>query len=531
MPLAATKKLSLARKTGRRAPLVLVILDGWGINPQTKGNAIALAKKPVLDLVYKNYPHTKLEAASTYVGLPPGQPGNSEAGHMNIGAGRVIEQDAVTISKSISNGTFFKNPAFLQAAKHVNDHHSSVHLMGLLSENSSPHADNDHIISLLSFFLAKTKGKIYLHLFTDGRDSPKFAALKVLSQYKSVFNGGRVAVASIMGRFYAMDRKKFWSRTQAAYQAMVLGRGRRVKSAIEAVSQAYNREESDEFISPSVIIKKGRPVTLISDHDAVIFFNLRSDRARQLAKVFAQEDFEKKNKRAFRRIKFPKDLMFVALTDFGPDLDNIITAYPGVDIPDTLPVALHGRRQLYIAETEKYAHVSYFFNGGYDHTLVGELRINIPSPDVDSYDQRPEMSTERMINYVIKEIKKFSYDFITINIASPDMIGHTGNLPAAVRAVEVVDKALGKLKSAVLAPGGTLIITGDHGNVEQMINPQTGEVDTEHSTFPVPFIIVSDRKKYKLRRSGQLANIAPTILDMLGLKKPKLMTAKSLIIK
>lgn len=512
-------------------PLVLVVLDGWGVNPEKKGNPQAQAQTPVLDALYKKYPHTKLAASSSAVGLPLGQPGNSEAGHMNIGAGRVVEQDAVIISKSINNGTFFKNPAFLQAAKKVEDHHSQVHLMGLLSDSSSPHADNDHLLSLLSFFLAKTKQKIYLHLFTDGRDSPRFAALKLLGQYKSVFNNGRVKVASVMGRFYAMDRKKAWARTKLAYNALVLGKGHLVKSAVEAVSQAYNRGESDEFIQPSVVVKNGRPLGAIGDHDALIFFNLRSDRARQLAKVFGQNDFESKNLGSFRRLHLPKNLLFVTLTDFGPDLDNIITAYPGMDIPDTLPVVLHSLRQLYIAETEKYAHVTYFFNGGYDHPIAGETRVNIPSQNVDSYDQAPAMSTPEITRYVVQVIHKASFDFVTINYASPDMVGHSGNLAAATKAIEILDQHLGVLIKAVLARHGTVIITADHGNVEEMLDLQTGEVNTEHSTFPVPFILVGDQKKYKLKSNGQLANIAPTILDILKISKPKLMSAHSLIKK
>ncbi|MBP9802236.1 2,3-bisphosphoglycerate-independent phosphoglycerate mutase [Patescibacteria group bacterium] len=510
------------------APLVLAILDGWGIWKETEGNAIALAKTPVMDSLYKKYSNTLINASGKYVGLPDGQPGNSEAGHMNIGAGRIIEQDAITISKSINNGTFFKNPAFFQATKHVAQYKSDIHLMGLLSDGSSPHADNDHLLSLLSFFVNKTKANIYLHLFTDGRDSPQFAALKVLEKYKNIFERQRIQVATVMGRFYAMDRKKSWSRTELAFKALVNGQGIKVNSAAEGVSQAYNRGESDEFIKPTVVLKNKRPVATIKDKDAVVFFNLRSDRARQLAKAFVQAEFEKKNPNSFKRGHVFKNLLFVALTDFGPDLDSILTAFPGIDLPETLPMALKDLRQLYLAETEKYAHVTYFFNGGYDHIVAGEERVNIPSKDVDSYAQTPAMSTQELASYVSKVVTEKKFDFICVNFASPDMVGHTGDLQAGIKAVEVVDRELGKLIQVVSQAKGTVIVTADHGNIEEMIDLKTKEVDTEHSTNLVPFIIVN-KNKYTLVKNGALANIAPTILDILQIEKPKLMSAKSLI--
>ncbi|MBT4349513.1 2,3-bisphosphoglycerate-independent phosphoglycerate mutase [bacterium] len=509
-------------------PLVLVILDGWGLWKETEGNAIAQAKTPVMDGLYKQYPHTKINASEKEVGLSKNQPGNSEAGHMNIGAGRVVEQDSISISKSINNGTFFKNPAFLQAATQVTKNKSDIHLIGLLSDKSSPHADNDHILSLLSFFVNKTDRNIYLHLFTDGRDSPQFAAARILEKYKIIFDRKRIKIATIMGRFYAMDRKKTWDRTETAYKAMVLGQGIEVESASEAVNQAYNRGESDEFIQPTVIVKNKKPIATIKDKDAVIFFNLRSDRARQLAKVFAQTNFEKKNKGAFKPKKKFKNLLFVALTDFGPDLDNILTAFPGIDIPETLPFTLRDLRQLYIAETEKYAHVTYFFNGGYDHVIAGEDRVEIPSKDVDSYSTVPAMSTKEVNIHVRKVIKEDKYDFICVNFASPDMVAHTGDLVAGIKAVEVVDTELGKLVNTVLKKNGTIIVTADHGNIEEMINLETKEIDTKHSINPVPLIVIN-HIKYKLRKNGKLADIAPTILDILDLPKPKLMQAKSLI--
>src|SRR3989339_585800 len=470
-------------------PLVLVILDGWGISKVTEGNAIAQAKTPVMDSLYQKYPNILINASGKHVGLPSEQPGNSEAGHMNIGAGRVIEQDSIAISKSINNGTFFKNPAFLQAAKHVTKNKSDLHLLGLLSDGSSPHADNDHLLSLLSFFVNKTKANIYLHLFTDGRDSPQYAALKVLEKYKDIFNRQRIQISTVIGRFYAMDRKKDWPKTKLAYDALILGKGIQVADAPEAISQAYNRGESDEFIKPSVILKNKKPFGLIKDNDAVVFFNLRSDRARQLTKTFVQTDFEKKNPGSFKRAKNFKNLLFVALTDFGPDLDSILTAYPGVDIPETLP---------------------------------------IPSQNVDSYAQMPAMSTREVARYVTEAVQKNQFDFICVNFASPDMVGHTGDLQAGIKAVEIVDQELGKIVKAVLAKSGTLIVSADHGNIEEMINLQTKEIDTEHSTNLVPFIIVN-HAKYQLVKTGALANISPTILQILNLAKPKLMSAKSLL--
>ncbi|MCB9802777.1 2,3-bisphosphoglycerate-independent phosphoglycerate mutase [Candidatus Nomurabacteria bacterium] len=512
----------------KNLPLVLVILDGWGVWKETEGNAIALAKTPVMNSLYKKYPNILINASGKYVGLPTEQPGNSEAGHMNIGAGRIIEQDAITISKSINNGTFFKNPAFLQAVKHVSKYNSDIHLMGLLSDGSSPHADNDHLLSLLSLFVNKTKANIYLHLFTDGRDSPQFAALKILEKYKNIFERQRIKIATIMGRFYPMDRKKSWDRTELAFNALVKGEGIKVESAAEGVSQAYNRGESDEFIQPTVVFENKKPVATIKDQDAIIFFNLRSDRARQLSKVFVQKDFEKKNPGSFKRGKVFKDLLFVALTDFGPDLDSILTAFPGIDIPETLPIALRDLRQLYLAETEKYAHVTYFFNGGYDHVVAGEERVEIASKDVDSYAKVPEMSSKELSTYVVKSVIQNKFDFICVNFASPDMVGHTGDLKAGIKAVEVVDQELGKIIEAVKKVKGTVIVTADHGNVEEMINLKTKEVDTEHSVNLVPFIVISNQK-YQLKKTGVLANIAPTILDILGLTKPKLMKEKSLI--
>ncbi len=517
------------QKQSNNLPLILVILDGWGIAEPNRGNAVTLAKTPVMNRLRERYPYTELCASGNCVGLPPFQSGNSEAGHMNIGAGRLVEQDSVKISKSINDGTFFKNAAFLEAIRHVKKNKTKLHLMGMLSEGSSPHSDPDHIVALV--VLAKNFGvkDVILHLFTDGRDSPKFASLKMVNFIEKSFKNNE-CVGTIMGRFYAMDRKKEWERTEKAYNALVLGQGKKAESAEEAISESYNRGETDEFIEPYVITKDDKITPRIGDGDSVIFFNLRSDRARQLAKVFVQSDFNGKNPGSFKRKKILKNLRFVAMTDFGPDLDSILTAYPAVDIVETLPMALKSLRQLYIAETEKYAHVTYFFNGGYVGTVAGETQFMIPSPHVKYYDETPCMSSKPLARTIVDNVKKGKYDFTVLNFAAPDMIGHTGDLKAGIKCISCVDKELGKIVNAYLRKGGTVVITADHGNIEEMINLKTGEVDTEHSTNPVPFLVVNDKmKKMKLKKNGSLSDVAPTILELLGVKKPKEMTGRSLI--
>ncbi|MFA5358454.1 MAG: 2,3-bisphosphoglycerate-independent phosphoglycerate mutase [Patescibacteria group bacterium] len=512
---------------GKKYPTVLCVLDGFGIAPKSKANAISLAKMPTYDFLWKKFPHTALQASGKYAGLPTKQAGNSEAGHMNIGAGRVVEQDAVRVSESIADGTFFKNPAFAAAIKHVTRNKSDVHLMGMLSNDQSAHADPNYLNALLELFRLKGCPRVYLHLFTDGRDSPPYLAIKLLQRLRKRFKDGEV-MATIMGRFYAMDRKKDWSRTKAAYEAMVLGKGFIVDDPQDAILHAYGKKLTDEFIPPSVVYDKKRPAGTIKDGDAVIFFNLRSDRARQLAKPFVQKDFEVKG--GFRREKILNNLYFVALTDFGPDLDSVVTAYPSVDLLGTLPMVVDTRPQLYIAETEKYAHVTYFFNGGYADPVAGEERIRISSVDVSRYDKKPAMSAREITAMVLKSLNKNKHEFITINFANPDMIGHTGNIPATVQCLEVVDKCLEKIYDAIKEKDGNFIITSDHGNCDAMLDLRTGEVLTEHSKNPVPFILgCSKFKKVKIRK-GVIGDVAPTILEVMGIKKPVQMKGRSLII-
>ena len=511
-------------------PFLLIILDGWGIAPAGGGNAISLAKTPVITNLTESYPSMLLEASGISVGLPKGQDGNSEAGHMNLGAGRIVEQDVRIISQSINTGLFFKNPAFLTAINHVKKFNSNMHLIGLLSSWQSPHVELDHIVALLTLLKYRKVKNVFLHLFTDGRDSPKFEAIKLIKNLKEHFKNSE-KVATIIGRFYAMDRNKKWERTREAYELITEGKGIKAKNAEEAIISAYNRGQSDEFIQPTVIYKNSKPTALIKDNDAVIFFNLRSDRARQLTKTFTQEKFTEKNLGSFKRNKVLKNLLFVALTEFGPDLGNILTAYPSKDIPDTLPMVLRDKKQLYLAETEKYAHVTYFFNGGYADPVASESRLMIPSPILMSYDKKPEMSAGEITDKILEFLRKKQFDFYVINYANPDMIGHTGNLTAGIKAVEFVDHCVGLVVKEVFKNNGQLIITADHGNIEEMINLKTGEIDTEHSTNPVPFILLNqDLKNKKVRKDGILGDVAPTILDILEIDKPKAMTRRSLLI-
>lgn len=527
--MSSLKKFSPAENT----PLMLMILDGWGIADANRGNAIALAKTPVIDSLLEKYPNTKLFAHGKYVGLPGKQVGNSEAGHMNIGAGRLVEQDAVKISRSIEDGTFFKNSAFLGAIRHVRKMNSRMHVMGMLSNGQSPHSDPGHLLALLSLLKKNKIENVYLHLFTDGRDSPKYASLQLIDDLqKNFFNNEKIV--TVMGRFYAMDRKKKWERTESAYKALVLGKGKRALSAQSAITESYNRGESDEYIEPYIIGKDKDQDSRIKDGDSVIFFNLRSDRGRQLAKVFVQNDFQRMNPGTFVREKILEHLYFVAMTDFGPDLDEILTAFPGIDLDMTLPMCLKDLRQIYLAETEKYAHVTYFFNGGYSGRVAGEDQFMVDSPDVKSYDQTPAMSSgllaKKAIESLVREQGMSQYDFTLLNFAAPDMVGHTGNLEAAIKCCEAVDSCVGKICEAYLRANGTVVITADHGNIEEMINLETGEIYTEHTTNQVPFAVIGKNfnKKIKFRKNGVLGDIAPTILKILNIKKPKEMSGRSL---
>ncbi len=522
-------------KTQHRTPFVLAILDGWGRRPgkPAPDDPTRRARTPFIRELEAHYPHALLGASGQDVGLPAGQDGNSEAGHLNLGAGRVVEQDAVYISQSIKDGSFSKNHALLAALSHVKQYHSSLHLMGLLSNYNSGHASPDHFFALLKLAAAHHVGPVYIHFFTDGRDSPKYDAVKFLGEVQRRLKHGE-KVATLTGRFYGMDRKKFWPRTEQTYNLLTRGQGIAQESGETALRHAYNRGESDEYLSPTVITDAHhKPLGSIRDKDAVIFFNLRSDRARQLAKPFVQAKFERENKGSFKRWKVLKNLCFVALTDFGPDLGNILTAFPSRDIQHTLPMALAGLKQLYLAENEKYAHMTYFFNGGYDHPVAGEQRLVVPSPNVASYDRAPAMAAASLTQAVERAVRHQGFEFVGINFANADMVGHTGNYTACLKALEVIDHCLARLGRLVVARGGTLLVTADHGNVEETVNQKTGEIDTEHSVNPVPCLLYRPefRGRSFARRRGILGDVAPTILDLLRLPKPKEMTRPSLFHK
>jgi len=510
-------------------PQILIVMDGWGISDEQPDNPIAVAKTPTYNMLWEKYIHTTLSASGEDVGLLAGQDGNSEAGHMNIGAGRIVKQDVSVISKSIENGTFFKNSAFIAAIDHVQKSGGDLHCMVLLSNKNSGHSNPEHLRAFLKLTRDQHVKKVFLHLFTDGRDTPKHAGLGFLRALEEELQPTE-RIATIMGRLY-LDRKKNWRRTEAAYNALVLGEGKLVQKPEQAVKQAYATGQTDEFIEPAIISLTDADYGRISEGDSVVFLNLRSDRARQLTKPFVQKTFEQMNKDTFTRKRILQDLTFVAMTDFGPDLDHVLTAYPSPDIDGTLPWVLRKYRQLYIAEGEKYAHMTYFFNGGHPDPVGGEDRIFVASPHVDSYDKTPEMSAREITKNVLKYLKKGTYDFYGINFANADMIGHTGNLAAAIQAVEVIDECLGKIISVVLAQNGVVYVTADHGNVEKIMNVETGEILTEHTSNPVPFFIVTNRDlgvKQTLP-IGKLADIAPTILDVMGIEPSREMTGRSLI--
>ncbi len=520
-----------SKKRGNVRPMVLVICDGLGSAPAGfRGNAVLMAKTPTLMGLWEGYPHTELFAHGQHVGLPKHQPGNSEAGHLNLGAGRVVMQDAVLISNAIEDGTFFKNTAFIEALKHVKKYGTKVHLMGLVSTGNSPHASMDHLYGLLELCRRQDVGDVRLHLFTDGRDGPRFAATELVHEIESRLRPGE-RIASLMGRFYPMDRNKNWNRLDLAYHAIVNGQGVSAPSAEAGLLAAYNRGETDEFIVPTVVTDRDhRPIGTVGDNDAVIFFNLRSDRARQFSKTFLLNDFETSQPGAFKRRRVAHNIRFVAMTDFGPDLQHVLTAFPGRDVKNSLPAVLQDLKQLYAAESEKYSHITFFFNGGFDDSHFNEEHLRIESLRIPRFDMAPEMRAEELASAVLKKLHTGNYHFIAMNFANADMVGHTGNLEASIRAVEVLDACIGRIWKEVKTLGGHLVVTADHGNVEQMIDGSTGAIETEHSTNPVPFIVAGPGLEgFRELPRGVLADVAPTILDLMGIRPPEEMNGRSLL--
>lgn len=505
-------------------PVALIILDGFGLREETHGNAVAQAKKPNFDRLWSAYPHTRLTAQGEAVGLPEGQMGNSEVGHLNIGAGRIVYQDLTRITKSIREGDFFENETLLGAVRHAKQNGKKLHLYGLLSDGGV-HSHIAHCFALLE--LAKKEGlsEVYVHAFLDGRDVAPDSAVGYLTQLQEkIKEVGIGRIATVQGRYYAMDRDKRWDRVEKSYRAMVYGEGPAYQDPILAVKESYEKSVMDEFVMPTVIVgEDGKPVGLVEEGDAVVFFNFRPDRAIQLSNVFTNEDF-----RGFDRgDKFPKNLYFVCLTLFAESVGGYV-AYKPKELDNTLGEVLvqQGKTQLRIAETEKYPHVTFFFSGGRDIQLPGETRILINSPKVATYDLQPEMSAYEVADAAVKEIEAEKHDAIILNFANPDMVGHSGMLEPTIKAVEATDECLGKVVDAILAKGGAAVIIADHGNADMVIDDQ-GRPFTAHTTNPVPCIVT--KAGVSLREGGVLADVAPTLLTLLELPQPKEMTGKTLI--
>jgi len=509
----------------------LIILDGWGIAPPSTSNAITLAKKPHWDRLWADYPAAELGATGKNVGLEDNKMSGSETGHMNIGAGRIVPQDSFYISESIKNKSFFNNAALLEAIGHAKNNRSRLHVMGLMGDYDSPHSDPEHFRAILKLAKNNNLKEVYCHFFTDGRDSYPRSAREHLKNFKKIMlKEGIGKIATLGGRFYAMDRVKNWKRLTRAFEAMVFANGEKADSPEEAIDNAYEKDLNDEHILPTVIREASQPVAKIRNNDSIIFFNLRSDRARQFSKLFTALDKEKIIKDDMPVIDKIKNLFFVALTDFGHDLE-IKTVFPKHNIMETLPMVLREKKQIYISESEKFAHITYFFNGGYTHRVADEDRFKIDSPQTDSYDKLPEMSAGKITEKVLECVKAGKYDFLAVNFANADMVGHSGNLRATIKAVEFLDKQIGRIYQEILSSGGTMLITADHGNAEKMFDEKTGQPYTFHTKNPVPFLAVGKKiKKRKLKSGGVLGNIAPTILEIMELEKPYLMNRESLLI-
>lgn len=540
----------------------LVILDGWGLASSGPGNAVTLANTPNINKFWASFPHTQLLAAGEAVGLPRGEAGNTETGHLNIGAGRIVYQDLQRITTAIADGSFFQNKVFSDAVNHVKSNKSNLHLLGLIGA-SGIHSNLEHLYALIQ--LAAKQGlsnNVFLHLFTDGRDSPPTSSIQYVKKIKEVIMRERAGqIASVMGRYWAMDRDRRWDRTERAYRALTEGQGNPVKNPEEAIESSYKEGKTDEFIEPSLVIDEtGKPFGLIKDNDAVIFFNFRIDRPRQLTAAFVAKDFtdnsllldfdpylekyEKTNlvakishyQKVFDRKIFLNNLFFATMTEYSRSLVSagIKVAFlpEAVEMPLGRIISEANLKQLRIAESEKERFVTYYFNGLRENAFSGEDRLIIPSPNVPTYDQKPEMSAYEITdNLISKTSDNLNYSFVLVNFANPDMVAHTGSIGPAVKACSVLDECLGKIANSVMAAGGTLIISADHGNVEEMINNQTGQIDTEHNANPVPFIVISKELlgKSQTLASGILADIAPTILSILGIDKPSSMTGRSLL--
>lgn len=513
-----------------RPVTALIIMDGFGIREETYGNAIKAAGIPKITKLMQEYPYVTMGASGMDVGLPDGQMGNSEVGHTNIGAGRIVYQELTRITKSIIDGDFFTNEALVSACQNAKKNGGKLHLIGLLSDGGV-HSHIDHLIALLR--LAKQQGldNAYVHGLMDGRDVPPHSGKGFTEQLQGEMDKLSFGkIATITGRYYGMDRDKRWDRVSLAYNAIAAGQGvATAPDAVTAVAQSYEKDVTDEFIDPTVILENGKPVTTVEDGDSIIFFNFRPDRARELTRPFIEPDFAD-----FERIGGYKKVTYVCMTQFDATFKNVQVAFHPQSLDNTFGqyLAQHHKTQVRIAETEKYAHVTFFFNGGVEEPNPGEDRILIPSPKVATYDLQPQMSAPEVTEKALDAIRSGKYDVMILNYANCDMVGHTGDMDAAIAAVKTVEDGVVQLLDAILATGGSAIVTADHGNADMMIDEVNGGAFTAHTTFPVPFILVSPQHKgATLRTDGRLCDIAPTMLDMMNLPKPAEMTGKSMIVK
>ncbi len=521
--------------TRRPRPFVLIVMDGWGVNPRKEGNAIALARTPNIDKLARDWPHTTVRTSGEAVGLPDGQMGNSEVGHQNIGAGKRVLQDYTRVSESIRDGSFFQNAALLKAIEHVRKNQSQLHICGLLG-NGGVHAHETHIEALLRLAQRHDIERVYIHAFTDGRDTSPTGGVEFMellqARAREINSEHPAKIATVTGRYYAMDRDNRWDRTGATYLAMTRAEGQKAISAVAAIQQAYEKKVTDEFILPTVIMENEQPVGVVKAGDALIHYNFRPDRARQLTKAFVLATLPPQAEGKFDRGPRLNDLEYVMMTEYEEGLDADV-AYRAdvVDMPLARVISEVGLRQFHTAETEKYAHVTYFINGRRETPFPGEERGMVPSPKVPTYDLQPEMSAAGITDTAVEHIRSGDYDLVIMNYANADMVGHTGVIEAAIKAVETVDTGVGRVVEATLAVGGGLLITADHGNAEQLIEYDTGKPFTAHTTFPVPlYLVVPQFAQAHLRSDGILADVSPTILQILGIPQPKDMTGHSLLV-
>lgn len=510
-----------------KKPVVLMILDGYGLNEKPEGNAVALANTPVMDKLMSEYPFVRGNASGMAVGLPEGQMGNSEVGHLNMGAGRIVYQELTRITKEIQDGDFFKNEALLNAMSNCKKNNSALHTFGLLSDGGV-HSHITHLFGLLEMAKREGLSKVYVHAFLDGRDTAPTSGKEFMKELCDKMEEiGIGEVATVTGRYYAMDRDNRWDRVEKAYKALTQGEGIEAECPIKAIEDSYAADVTDEFVKPTVIIKNGAPVATIQTGDSVVFFNFRPDRAREITRTFCADEFN-----GFERPERIKTT-YVCFTEYDVTIPNKEIAFKKVSIENTFGefLAAHHMTQARIAETEKYAHVTFFFNGGVEEPNEGEDRILVNSPKVATYDLKPEMSAYEVCDRLTNAIHSGKYDVIIINFANPDMVGHTGIESAAIKAVEAVDECVGKAVEAIKETDGVLFICADHGNAEQLIDYETKESFTAHTTNQVPFILVNADSSYKLREGGCLADIVPTLIEIMGMEQPKEMTGKSLLVK